>query len=544
MVGQTLVIKGQYRMTVLKGAVSILGAVVHSSPKSYPVFAPQTHALPVIECVNVQDSIMLEDTIIPDSIDYMTSQYRAIIQIDDFYSGYESISRLVPVYKSLWSGGGSFPMASQPGTSKRSYELLLSAPESTVTFHAFDSWHDICTKILITADTHHSSSSSPVMLITGPKSSGKSTFCRFISNFMLSRVYDCVYYLELDPGQPEYCPPGTISLHFLNSNAHINLGPPFTHCGFENVVKAHSIGDTSLQNQPSQFLAYTKDLLKVYQSTLTQQQVPLIINTPGWTRGMGLELIYEIASASNPQLVVHLGSDDSKIDVQYCINSETPFYAIESKSMSLPNGIGTNTGSSLLRYTAADSRILQVMSYFHRGNFNNHLTEMTPYQVPYHSSSHDTDQLITGISGVGILDNEGILLQDCLTCLNASVVSIIVVDCEVSFSTILTPENLPWLDSSNLSIVLEPGHSCCLGYGVVQSIDEINECIRLLTPINMNVIGDCLQKEKKIILIRGRLSLPVWELYNSKLKQKAPYLSETRKQRTRRYLTRRGRSDR
>lgn len=509
MIGQTLVFRGQYQITVLKGAISLLGAVLHSSPARYTVYAPQSHALPLIECINVQDSSLLEQTSSPEEIEFMYSKFQAVVQIESIRSGFEQLSTLVPLYKSLWT-------VSPP----HSHELVLTAPETTLIHNAFNSWHDLCSKVLVLDQP------APIILVTGSKSSGKSSFARFLANFILSRVSDTVHYLELDPGQPEYCPPGTLSLHRLVSDSGLNFGPSFTHCDFHSIVKAHSIGDTSPKDLPSHFISYAQDLIKTYKSTLTTEETPLIINTPGWTRGMGLELIYEISSASRPTMAVHLGPDDSRLDVQSVIGPDTPYYPLESIAMYL------RTPS---KYSASDLRTLQIMSYLHKNHdFTNHLTDITPYQIPY------IQNWPTAIAGIGILDSDGIFPDDCATCINGTILAIVAVDKDVPIPTVQTSEGLPWINSSDLDDVLNPGHCQCVGYGVVQSIDEANKSVRFLTPIHMDIIDECFQRNKSLVLVRGRLQLPLWELYNPSLKVKAPYLSECGDGRVRKHISRRG----
>ena len=48
---QSLALVGQYDLWVRKGAVSVLGAVIHSSSTLHRVFAPSSHSLPCIRHV-------------------------------------------------------------------------------------------------------------------------------------------------------------------------------------------------------------------------------------------------------------------------------------------------------------------------------------------------------------------------------------------------------------------------------------------------------------------------------------------------------------
>lgn len=46
-----MAVLGQYDIRVQKGAVSLMGAILHAGSTAYRVHAPSTHALPVIRCV-------------------------------------------------------------------------------------------------------------------------------------------------------------------------------------------------------------------------------------------------------------------------------------------------------------------------------------------------------------------------------------------------------------------------------------------------------------------------------------------------------------
>lgn len=51
MATQTLAVLGQYDLWVQRGAVSLMGAILHAGSTAHRVHAPSTHALPIIRCV-------------------------------------------------------------------------------------------------------------------------------------------------------------------------------------------------------------------------------------------------------------------------------------------------------------------------------------------------------------------------------------------------------------------------------------------------------------------------------------------------------------
>lgn len=66
---------------------------------------------------------------------------------------------------------------------------------------------------------------APIVAVCGSKGAGKSTLARRLVNALLSR-YGRVAYLDTDCGQPEFTPPGLVSLHLLEAPL---FGAPHTH---------------------------------------------------------------------------------------------------------------------------------------------------------------------------------------------------------------------------------------------------------------------------------------------------------------------------
>ncbi len=100
-------------------------------------------------------------------------------------------------------------------------------------------------------------------MICGPKNSGKSTFMRILTNKILTdtrleelndeeTTEEGVILLDLDPGQPEFVPPGQLSLVHLRQPT---FGPPFSHPSISErsgnrLVRAHSVAATTPKDDP------------------------------------------------------------------------------------------------------------------------------------------------------------------------------------------------------------------------------------------------------------------------------------------------------
>lgn len=134
----------------------------------------------------------------------------------------------------------------------------------------------------------------------GPKGVGKSTFARFVANGLVSRGGACAW-LDLDCGQPELTAPGLVSLTYLRQPL---LGAPQTHqaSGAEfagapaTTFSASFVGDVSPQSDPD---AYVRGALRCVDAwkALGDARPPMVINTSGWVKGLGLELTEEVLRA-------------------------------------------------------------------------------------------------------------------------------------------------------------------------------------------------------------------------------------------------------
>ena len=250
------------------------------------------------------------------------------------------------------------------------------------------------------------------IMMCGPKSSGKSTFCRILANSMLTRISvrsqsdsalrgcDRVVFLDLDPGQPEFSPPGEISLIQLQS---CNFGPPFTHptpsfLNGDQLIRAHHIGAVTPKDDPDHYLRCALDLWNHYRRMLRlYPSCPLIVNCSGWIQGSGLEVLQAFIHCMDFTNIVYTSTlgPAEVVDslVEAADRAKTPFHTLSSQP------------SEFTTRTAADLRIMQALSYFHLdepegGNLRwnaSPLNETAPLCVRYAGPS----QAIFGIMILG-----------------------------------------------------------------------------------------------------------------------------------------------
>ena len=167
-------------------------------------------------------------------------------------------------------------------------------------------------------------------------------------------------FLDLDPGQPEYSPPGELSLILLRSCV---LGPPFTHPmivqGSGNtLVRAHHLGSISPREDPAYYVKCALDLLNQYRKLITRYpSCPLIVNSAGWVQGIGLEVLLDIIKSRNMNDVVYTSTRRSEEAVGLLSEvvqlSGACLHFLESQE------------TPFMTRTASDLRQMQSMSYFH-----------------------------------------------------------------------------------------------------------------------------------------------------------------------------------
>jgi energy-coupling factor transporter ATP-binding protein EcfA2 len=171
------------------------------------------------------------------------------------------------------------------------------------------------------------------VVICGAKGVGKSTCLRYTMNRLLSR-YGAVAVMDCDVGQPELFLPGFLSLHIVKkpvlSAGHLNITP---------AEFSYFIGDISTKSNPDlamtavrQLFAHYEELRDSYHSkhsektkslgsnmyaVLAQDEdededginecsLPILVNTDGWVRYMGAEILKNIISVVAPTHLFHV----------------------------------------------------------------------------------------------------------------------------------------------------------------------------------------------------------------------------------------------
>lgn len=142
----------------------------------------------------------------------------------------------------------------------------------------------------------------PIACSLGLKSANKSTFNRFVVNRLLSQ-YSAVAYLDCDPGQPEFGPPGVVALTVLQSPL---LGPSWSHMKLAEL--SFFVGAVTPELDPTLYFSYLCQLWLYYQRAFAC--LPLVVNLHGWMKGIGLDLIMQTIQLIRPSAVIQFYSSE------------------------------------------------------------------------------------------------------------------------------------------------------------------------------------------------------------------------------------------
>lgn len=413
---KSLTVVGHYDLWVRKGAVGILGAVLYPSSFVYRVYAPSSHALPIIR---------------PILDPFGPSDQRVEVTISNVSSGIRLLKEVSPRFARLWNRGKekSNNKLDHPG---RTFQSLRFSSEDGYnrSLYALDppcDWQPLVLRLL----SAEQAGRPKAVLVCGPKGSGKSTFARMLSNAMVTKPSkkpqfgktsssgEGLILLDIDPGQPEFSPPGEISLVKVNA---CNLGPPFSHpaalSGGIQVLRSHHIGAVSPRDDPTYYLRCVLDLSEHYLKNYPLHS--LVVNTAGWIQGSGLDLLAEFIHYLSLTDVVYT----SLLGPPEVVQAISQVALASRVSVHFLNSQPVENASR----NASDLRMMQTLSYFHldepEGQYPHWnaaaITSMRPLSVHYAGSQ----QAIYGVQVLGQEVDPDFLLD----VLQGSIVGLVVIE--------------------------------------------------------------------------------------------------------------------
>ncbi|CAG8484046.1 9641_t:CDS:2, partial [Scutellospora calospora] len=391
-----------------------------------------------------------------------------------------------------------------------------------------DSWLNAANQLAIDVINYNV---PPIVVICGHRNVGKSTFARYLLNNLLN-VYDVncpkVAYIESDVGQSEFTPPGSVSLNILDSPI---FGPPFTH--IQRPYRSYYVGNNTPRDDPDYYLDCLRELVIVYRRDIACgpdfgmhaddeiQRIPLILNTHGWIKGMGYDLLLSILGFAKP---THLFQFHSLI---HSYQNLPPFpVSILSPPNEDPPKVfsveAIDNSKISTKYTAVDYRTLAMLSYFYSTPailLKQENAKWWQFDKPLiHHSPWCLDWTKGLMKGVFVFFND-VPWSQLLYALNGSIVGLVgnISDIDESHEMIDETEPSSGLSQEKEIYIQPPRYFPCpdyppptpseysfLGHAIIRSIDPATHTFHILTPLSY------VELQKTSFIVKGSLELPIW----------------------------------
>lgn len=500
---QTLCFRGKCSLTCLYGRVEVMGFTIEEGQESYPLFSPASHCPLTIRSLETSDlnrDARAEASLILQK--YLTSSsWKKLLKR---ITPNSSIVLLEPIETPMTRFLSSFTDLSELFSPPMS-ELISSVLDTPLnglgmiplvsTIEGLNKSKS-CTDALNTLINacRGDMDGCAVIFVCGTKNVGKSTFIRTLINSLLNHTTS-VDYLEGDLGQAEFTPTGCLSLLTVSKPL---LGPPFTH----QSTPEHMIyyGQSSCESDLDRYLESLKFLWRRRSQT---RETPVIINTMGWVKGFGFQLLVDMIRFFPVSHVVQLGHSgithcpaltpeflrtaygyqthppaQTALD-EFTENHNPPRSYTHLVVQSEFQGVGRQGTARHQR--SNEQRELSLLAYLSQMQSSDPgpirpLHSLIPYQVPHSAVA------------LGVIHCE-VVPSHMFYAANASLVGL----CCLGEKVV----------SNGGPVLLSQAPICpCVGFGVLRGVDMERGLYFLLTPVDPSIL------RKVNCLLLGAISLP------------------------------------
>ncbi|TWW57147.1 polynucleotide 5'-hydroxyl-kinase NOL9 [Takifugu flavidus] len=500
---QTLCFRGKCLLTCLYGRVEVMGFTIEEGQESYPLFSPASHCPLTVRTLETSgpnrdprtDAARILQEHLPTA-----SRKKLLKQMTPT----SSIILLEPMESRLTRFLSSFPDLSE----------LFSPPMSELISAVFDTPLNGLGVIPLVSSVEGLSMSKSyrdalntvvsacrgdmdgcaVIFVCGARNVGKSTFIRTLINTLLNHTTS-VDYLEGDLGQTEFTPAGCLSFSTVKEPL---LGPPFTH----QWTPEHMIyyGQPSCDSDMDRYLESLKFL---WRRRSQSRETPVIINTMGWVKGFGFQLLVDMIRFFPVSHVVQL--DKSELSQSAALTPEF-----------------LRTAQGYQTHPPAQTALDEFTESHHPPRSYTHLAVQSDFQgvarqgtsKHQRSNEHRELSLLAYLSQLQSADLGPVRPLHSLTPYQVpyTAVALGVVHCEVAPSHMFYAVNGSLVGLCCLAekvtnrggpVLLSQAPICpCVGFGVLRGIDKERGLYFLLTPVDPSVLRNV------NCLLLGAISLP------------------------------------
>lgn len=503
--GNVLVVKGRYRVSVLCGVASVDSFVMTAGTAGQLVDASNLASLPCIRAA--------AGTPVDHSLPGLSaSPFACVVQLESHDDRLDRLPLLYPHLRYLYACEHSKNSWSHHGHSY-TFSALVEAEPNRVATSVPDSWAYQLGRLALSFGV--TDRRNKIVLIVGNKNTGKSSFLKLLANTLLSAASTNagVQILDIDPGQPELCLSGCISLSNITSPL---IGTVHSFLVQKSTEVVKYLGFNSPNIQP---LNYLRQLDQLIDSVITSKNTITLINSPGWVKGFGAEIIAHLNANLDITSLIQLSDELRDLD----IIREIPWNR-ETEIVRLP--AANRSTHSFNTYSPLIIRNAKLLSYMHYDAVSrvfdfNPLLLKSPYRLSYLTPTSDVRRMrsFNGIVGVSIFDSQGVSVADVPQSLECQYVALVT----ISIDTLLSLEGQdPKPSSSSPNCITESFihsvPSTFHGLAIVHSVDTQNQTINIYTPIDTVTLSENLASGKeKLLLVKGRGEVPMDEIYSTQL---------------------------
>lgn len=534
-----ILINGQAKLTIQRGAILLNNChYLFAHPdKSYDIIASQSQALPVIAPTQVVDrSCGIVDQKTPENEHLFHSNYKSVVLLEGIWSGLQDIGGYYsPLKRFLYtkeeqdeSSSCNTPVPMPIPTSlleHSDYSLLKELPFEIVLenkglmgLQIDRNWTNIINEI----GSSTSSSSPSISMVIGNKNSGKSTFSKaLLNNLVINNAGSTsISYLDLDPGQSEFSTPYCLSITSRNSPIFgLNINGESSSTEY--------YGFTTPQLNPKLYISIVRKLWNFYLAHHQPLGNHLVVNTPGWIKGLGKQLLEEITSFVKPENMIYLNGLGQIFEQDSSTLENLTF-----------NKLHVATGMyQTSKYSPAQLRNFNKLAYFHKTgakfNFSRHLLTSAPVRISYQTDP--SQHSFQGVNGVSIINFDTYIQfnqEDLLLMIDTSIVGVYLIENETfhanmdKFQRLEQDSTLPlYINPSDLyrDIIDETPNSIFFGLCMIHSINKHRNYFNVYFPQNPRLMIDLQTKIRnegyKLLFVKGEGEIPNSELLMPKLVQ-------------------------
>ncbi|KAI5957096.1 GRC3 [Candida jiufengensis] len=465
-----IIIKGQFKMEIIEGEVQLNNCynMASDSKKIYSFKSSGAQALPIVSHASA-DNI-------------------AVLKLINLKNGLENLHKIYSQRSSAVSDQDNL-------FRNYTFEIVIKESEDeSCGLYIPDTWSKMFKSI----------ANSPLnsLMVIGHKNTGKSTFSKCFMDYLLLHRKRPVVLMDLDPGQSEYSSPYCMSLS-------IHYEASFCEDLSKDDKTELYYGFTSPMESPSRFLNIVQRLFDTYSSTYLHKGYVLIINTPGWIKGYGKELLVKISNIINPSDLCLL-SHKLSLDAE---ENQTTLNGLSYSNVHLVSGIFSNQELS-----ASQIRCINKLLYFHKisnncFDFSRYMLDVPPLKLSYCINNSEV-----GINALCVLNyklkstQEFALLR---LLLETMIWGIYATSSKTFTPTKNTSSKYPNLINMETlkRISNDDQESQFLGLLAIHSINFKEQYFNIYAPPDViSKLQTHLNSNYKIILVRGEGNLPAPEI--------------------------------